>query len=123
MGLDSTVYAQTPGNIIEPVKVAYWRKNWDMHNWFAELAVFKEQIDPDDDFNCQDCRFDIDDLDCLEMSLPNFQYQPDYAPYLDYGDTYQSLYPSEWNTPYQVFLERARKLLNEGWILKFSSWY
>lgn len=90
MGLDCYMIAvpkdTEPKDNEEVTQIAYWRKNWFIHEYLAN--IYHEQIDPTDtEFNCCYMPLDLDLLHSLHHEMCEEAYSQmqsfDDIPYYD----------------------------------------
>jgi hypothetical protein len=94
MGLDAYIEKHTPGNIIPPEEMYYWRKNSDVHKTMQRLAAEKGIISLNDGFNCVNLRIETEE----ELKL--------LKPYIETNDYYTIL-----------------KEVLDGQLIIYWSWY
>ena len=96
----------------EPHEIAYWRKHWDLHNFFLERYTAKGGTK---EFNCVAVRIEENDLNLLEKFVT--------------ASTLQEAFDHPWSSTeevmrdYTTFIKRARDVLAEDNALYFYSWY
>jgi hypothetical protein len=96
-------------------RMAYWREFNHLHEFFEGLYYEKGGLQ---EFNCRTVRVDYDDLDDLEERLKNnlletswgFLWDDEVIAKEDVEDTF-------------TFIERARKFLNQGYVILYDSWW
>jgi hypothetical protein len=122
MGLDMFAYAVDPkglGNKQTDVELPeekneffYWRKHPNLHGWMHDLYKRKGGAMPD--FNCDNVRLDLDDLDELERdmhSLPETE-----------GFFFGQSTPEDTERD-KEFIAKARELIAEGMAVFYTSWW
>jgi hypothetical protein len=91
----------------EKIEVWYWRKNHALHEWMGSLYDSKGGKDPQ--FNCNNVRLDLEDLDELEKATLSGSKQ-----YLGVkGDIDDDL----------LFILKAREYINNGYAIFYDSWW
>lgn len=123
MGLDSYVKELPKSWVIdnfnykrdkfhEPHELFYWRKDWDLHNFFKDRYIAKGGTE---EFNCVSVRIEEEDLDLLEKFVTSNTFQETFD--------HSWLSAEELVNNYTTFIKRARDVLAEDNALYFYSWY
>jgi hypothetical protein len=86
----------------EKIEVWYWRKNHALHEWMGRLYDSKGGTDPQ--FNCNNVRINLEDLDELEKAILTGLIEED----IDYD---------------LLFILKAREYINNGFAIFYDSWW
>ena len=122
MGLDMYAYttseevSEVDFSVSDSTELYYWRKFNALHGWMSDLYYAKGGKSAD--FNCDNVRIDLDDLDALEDALKNGLLQPVDGFFFG-GQTVEA---------YQIesaseFIGKARAAIAEGLSVYYSSWW
>lgn len=123
MGLDMYAYKTkaTPTSEVDfssqnfqPEEVHYWRKHPNLHGWMENL--YYEKDGKADSFNCVNVMLDSDDLDALEYDIKNGNL-PQTGGFF-FGETDGSETEDDL-----LFVETARKAIEEGYTVYYTSWW
>lgn len=123
MGLDMYAYKTkaTPTSEVDfssqnfqPEEVHYWRKHPNLHGWMETL--YYEKGGEADSFNCVNVMLDSDDLDALEYDIKNGNL-PQTGGFF-FGETDGSETEDDL-----LFVETARKAIEEGYTVYYTSWW
>lgn len=139
MGLDQYAYAVTEGgeNDGEQLHLTDWRKHNRLQGWMEELWEEKgkpnlsDEASPMGDFNCVPLELTSIDIDSLEESVLTKEL-PETAGFFFGNDSFD--WEDENGKPYEEgdyyyketdieFIEKARKALEEGKKVFYSSWW
>jgi hypothetical protein len=116
MGLDQSAFRVPKSDSInatnvkdnEYKEIQYWRKCWPFQDWMTRLYRRKGGKS---EFNCEYVQLEKEDLDLLEEDIPNLK-----------EDTYNCLYPGDIDE-LPKFIANARKVLEEGDLVYYWSWW
>lgn len=92
----------------------YWRKHPDLHGWMRRLYEQKGGTDPQ--FNCNNVRLMIEDLDDLEIAI-RFGILPPTS------GLFFGISSPECREDDLMFIARARDAISEGDAIYYSSWW
>ena len=122
MGLDMYAYSVDPeglGNKQTDVELPevkneffYWRKHPNLHGWMHDL--YKRKGGANEEFNCDNVRLDLDDLDELERDLLAL---PETAGFFFGAST-----PEDTERD-REFIAKAREQIAEGSAVFYTSWW
>lgn len=98
----------------ESYELAYWRKHPNLQGWMEELYRNKGG---EEEFNCVDVELTLEDLDNLEAAI-NGKEMPETSGFF-FGDDADEHYKE---TDLK-FIEDARKAINDGFTVVYSSWW
>lgn len=95
------------------IGIAYWRKHPNLHGWMEALYLQKggTQI-----FNCECVRLDAADIDALEKAV-----HEDALPETT-GFFFGESWPED-KADDLIFIQNARKALDEGLNVFYTSWW
>lgn len=115
MGLDAWAFAHAPGaGDDDRIELAYWRKFNHLQGWMMRLY---EERGGEGDFNCKKLYLEAEDLDRLTADMgKGLPHQPGFF----FGGA--NIYPKDLETT-KTFIEKARKLLAEGFKVYYDSWW
>ena len=118
MGLDQ--YAFT-GTEEKREDVFYWRKHNRLQGWMEELYRRKGGME---EFNCVDVELTLEDIDQLEATILN-KTLPETQGFFFGNDSYKDYEDDEYGYKKDdiTFIEKAKKILNNGNKLYYSSWW
>ena len=123
MGLDMYAYSTTEKVetdtdffVESRTEIAYWRKFNALHGWMGDLYYNKGGKSAD--FNCDNVRIDLDDLDDLEEVLKKGLLRP--VDGFFFGSQTVEAYQIE---SAQEFIGKARAAIAEGLTVYYSSWW
>ena len=111
MGLDMYAYttseevSEVDFSVSDSTELYYWRKFNALHGWMSDLYYAKGGKSAD--FNCDNVRIDLDDLEDLEEVLKEGLLRP-----VDPEDVESA----------QEFIGKARAAIAEGLTVYYSSW-
>jgi hypothetical protein len=139
MGLDQYAYSRPPRkrNSDDDVQLMEWRKHNRLQGWMQQLWEDKgcpnAQTEGDEmgDFNCVELQLTAQDIDNLEYSINNFEL-PEANGFFWGSDSY--FWNNEDNEPFPeneywyksndlMFIESARKALDNKHRIYYSCWY
>ncbi len=139
MGLDQYAYSRPPRkrNSDDDVQLMEWRKHNRLQGWMQQLWENKgcpnAQTEGDEmgDFNCVELQLTAQDIDDLEYSINNFEL-PEANGFFWGSDSY--FWNNEDNEPFPeneywyksndlMFIESARKALDNKHRIYYSCWY
>ena len=115
--MDSWVYTMDIANAIDDFtfnkedipaerrELMYWRKHHDLHKWMKRLFIQKGGDVIPNQFNCDYVRLVMEDIERLEQDMHWVDEDP-------------SCYENDMD-----FIQMAKRELNDGKALYFSSWY
>lgn len=122
MGLDqyARVIEKDAAEDAKGVELAYWRKHNRLQGWMEKLYKGKGG---EEEFNCVDVELTLGDLDELEAAI-NDKSLPETGGFFFGQDSYED-YDSEYGykSVDMEFIENARKELNSGNRVVYSSWW
>ena len=122
MGLDQYAFARRG----EPVEnegrleyadqheVAYWRKHPNLQGWMENLYRKKGGTE---EFNCVDVELTLEDLDELEAAITGTAL-PETCGFF-FGENSDDYYKDKD----LQFIEEARRYINDGYKVVYSSWW
>ena len=116
MGLDANAYRVHKSDYLSEIslpdkeyeEIHYWRKCWPLQDWMTRLYRRKGGKN---EFNCEYVRLTEKDLDLLEQDIPNLK-----------EDGLSCLCPEDIDE-LPKFIEEARKVLAEGDLVYYWSWW
>jgi len=139
MGLDQYAYSRPPRkrNSDDDVQLMEWRKHNRLQGWMQQLWEDKgcpnAQTEGDEmgDFNCVELQLTAQDIDNLEYSINNFEL-PEANGFFWGSDSY--FWNGENDEPFPeneywyksndlMFIESARKALDNKHRIYYSCWY
>ena len=139
MGLDQYAYARPPRkrNGDDDIQIGEWRKHNRLQGWMQQLWEDKgcpnARIEGDEmgDFNCVELQLTKQDIDNLEYAIENFEL-PEANGFFWGSDSY--FWKDEDGKPFPeneyyyketdlIFISEARKMLDKGYRIYYSSWY
>lgn len=104
------------GEDTEKTEVHYWRKHHDLHGWMQNLYFSKGG--EDENFNCNNVRLTLEDLDALEKDIRAFSL-PNTT-----GFFFGNNPPDEESIVDDIeFIEKARNYINDGYAVFYDSWW
>ena len=135
MGLDQEAYSRDEEN--QSSFSHYWRKHNRLQGWMENLWEEKgrpnsrTENDPMGDFNCVELELTREDIDCLEEAVNDFAL-PETQGFFFGNDSY--FYKDDNGEPFPEndyyhkeqdlqFIEDAKKALDKGYRVYYSSWY
>ena len=92
----------------EKIEVWYWRKNHTLQSWMHNLYEYKGGKDAE--FNCNNVRLNLEDLDNLEKDILSENMDSSYE---QYGYKDDDL----------LFILKAREYINNGYAIFYDSWW
>lgn len=94
----------------ESNELAYWRKHYELHNWFK--ALYLKKGGKDDSFNLTPIRVTVEDLNKLQWAFKKNK-SLHYSNYMqwDYKETDDE------------FIKNALQAIEDGYEVFFESWY
>lgn len=124
MGLDAYIFSlprevesETDFNVDEheePEYIAYWRKNWELHQFLYSIYDEKGGLG---EFNCNRLALNEDDLDLLEIFFRNLDYKSN-------ADLGWSSLGEPTTLEYDLtILEEARAEIKKGHTVYYDSWW
>lgn len=135
MGLDQYAYARPPRkrNGDDDEQIAEWRKHNRLQGWMEQLWNDKgcPNADEDGNFNCVALQITEEDLINLEDAIYNFEL-PESHGFFWGSDSY--FWTDENDEPFAEneywykesdlnFIKDAKKMLDKGYRIYYSSWY
>lgn len=139
MGLDQYAYSRPPRkrNSDDDVQLMEWRKHNRLQGWMQQLWSDKgcpnAQTEGNEmgDFNCVELQLTAQDIDNLEYSINNFEL-PEANGFFWGSDSY--FWNNEDDEPFPeneywyksndlIFVESARKALDNKHRIYYSCWY
>jgi hypothetical protein len=135
MGLDQYAYARPPRkrNGDDDEQIAEWRKHNRLQGWMEQLWNDKgcPNADESDNFNCVALQITEEDLINLEDAIDNFEL-PESNGFFWGSDSY--FWTDENDEPFPEneywykesdlnFVKDAKKMLDKGYRIYYSSWY
>lgn len=125
MGLDQYAYAcdhrhvgeaevDFAEKIPDTQQFHYWRKHPDLQGWMRQLYLQKGG--KDESFNCVPVRLNMDDLDLLESAVKRYELPHTTGFFFGQSDDRDRDGDLE-------FIEKARKLLAQGKVVYYTSWW
>lgn len=104
------------GEGVEKEEIHYWRKHHDLHGWMHNLYV--EKGGKDEQFNCNNVRLTLEDLDVLEKDIRTHAL-PETT-----GFFFGNNPPNEDSIANDIeFIEKARNYINDGYAVFYDSWW
>jgi hypothetical protein len=136
MGLDQCAYARPPRkrNGDDDERICDWRKHNRLQGWMEQLWYDKgcpNGKEDDQDFNCVELQLTESDLINLEDAIYNFEL-PEANGFFWGTDSYfwndenDEPFPENeyWYKQHDLnFIEEAKKMLDKGYRIYYSSWY
>ena len=122
MGLDMYAYttaeevSEVDFSVSDSTELYYWRKFNALHGWMEDLYYSKGG--KSDEFNCDNVRIDLDDLDDLEEVLKKGLLRP--VDGFFFGSQTVEAYQIESASE---FIGKARAAIAEGLTVYYSSWW
>lgn len=103
------------------LQIFYWRKHRHLHGWMEnlwknKLAMSREEADQQV-FNCEEVLITKEDLKNLEEAVKNGLLPETTGFFFGYGDA------KERREEDLEFIERARKFIDAGFQIYYSSWW
>ena len=95
-------------------EIAYWRKHNALEGYMSELDP--TQTTDQGEFNCKNLGLEGDDLDTLEAVIKSGKLPTDS--FLDYPND-----SKEYKEADLEFIEKARKSIDKGYEIEYSSWW
>lgn len=96
----------------EPVELQYWRKHPDLHGWMEKLYYAKGG--KNDSFNCVNVKLELKDIEKLEEELNHLPTVKGFF----FGESM----PEDLINDLE-FIIKAKKALNEGKVIYYTSWW
>ena len=112
MGLDQ--YARVVDNDGTETEIAYWRKHPNLQGWMEDLYIKKGGTK---EFNCESVSLEEEDLDALERAV-NYDKLPTTEGFFFGGEADQHYKKQDLQ-----FIQDARKALENGLRVEYSSWW
>lgn len=109
MGLDQYAIARKDGE--EQRELAYWRKHADLEGWMSNLYASRGGTG---DFNCVELQLFKADVEKLEGEHRNLETATGFF----WGESSKEKVEAT-----QEFIESAKDLLDDGWIIIYTSWW
>jgi len=136
MGLDQYAYARPPRkrNGDDDEQICDWRKHNRLQGWMEQLWNDKGRPnanEDDEEFNCVELQLTESDLINLEDAVENFEL-PEASGFFWGTDSYfwhdenDEPFPENeyWYKQHDLnFIEEARKMLDKGYRIYYTSWY
>ena len=136
MGLDQYAYARPPRkrNGDDDEQICDWRKHNRLQGWMEQLWNDKGRPnanEDNEDFNCVELQLTESDLINLEDAVENFEL-PEASGFFWGTDSYfwhdenDEPFPENeyWYKQHDLnFIEEARKMLDKGYRIYYTSWY
>ena len=122
MGLDQFAYEIKEGQADnEGTEICYWRKHNRLQGYMELL--WREDLSNDGEFNCENVELTIEDLDVFEQAI-NDRCFPETDGFFFGNDSYEE-YDGEhgYKSTDLEFIEKARKALNNGNRVIYTSWW
>ena len=123
MGLDQFAnYRESYTGKDNNTEFAYWRKHNRLQGWMEKL--WREKTGSQEmEFNCVEVELTIEDLDSLEQAI-NDKTLPETCGFFFGDDSYED-YEGEhgYKATDMEFIENARKEINRGNKVFYSSWW
>lgn len=129
MGLDMYAFVRKGGKESEINKLSvdfqtedtdeeffYWRKHPNLHGWMKSLYIRKGGSN--EEFNCNSVRLTLEDLEQLELSVLG-KGLPETSGFFFGGSSGGQ---DEVNNDLD-FVRQARELLNQGYMVYYTSWW
>ena len=124
------MYAYAVDSNGEAIEIASWRKHNRLHGWMEELWMSKTD-DISEDFNCKKLEITLEDLDQLEIDVED-KVMPETSGFFFGEDSFAWL--NDENKEFEgtdyyykdqdlEFIENARKAINKGKTVYYSSWW
>ena len=118
MGLDQYALSKSPEG--EVSEITYWRKHNALHGWMENLWNAKGKPEPNGDaFNGVQLELTAEDLDMLH-TVVLCNNLPETIGFFFGADT---RHREEDKNETLVFIEKAKKLLEEGHEIRYDSWW
>jgi len=95
-------------------EIAYWRKHNPLEIYMAEL--YRTKTDDMGEFNCKGVELTVDDLATLEAVIKSGNLPTDS--FLDYTND-----SKEYKEADLEFIEKARKAIDNGYEIEYTSWW
>ena len=123
MGLDQYAYKvkreynrHSKTETITKVEIAYWRKHNALEGYMCDLFHSKRG---DGEFNCRTLPLSNDDLDTLEKAVEEKKLpETDGSSFGE--DTSKD---EECKALDKLFIDDAKKALEDGWEIEYTSWW
>lgn len=136
MGLDQYAYARPPRkrNGDDDEHICDWRKHNRLQGWMEQLWYDKgcpNGKEEEEDFNCVELQLTESDLINLEDAIENFEL-PEANGFFWGSDSYfwndenDEPFPENeyWYKQHDLnFVREAKKMLDKGYRIYYSSWY
>ena len=118
MGLDQYALSKSPEG--EVSEITYWRKHNALHGWMENLWNAKGKPESDGgEFNGVQLELTAADLDMLHTVVLSNNL-PETVGFFFGGDTRHC---EEDKNETLVFIKKAKKLLEEGYEIRYDSWW
>ena len=109
--------AETLTETIVKTEIAYWRKHNALEGYMSDL--YRTKTGDEGVFNCKTLTLDSDDLDDLELVILRGEL-PETEGFF-FGDC--SKHDEECKEADLEFIAEARKSLDEGYEVEYTSWW
>ena len=123
MGLDQYAYKvkrdYNHGTLTETItktEIGYWRKHNALEGWMCDLY---EKQGGEGEFNCKKVTLDKDDLDKLEKAVVEKKL-PETVGFFFGNCTKDN---EEYRELDLQFIKKARRCLENGWQVEYTSWW
>jgi hypothetical protein len=118
MGLDQYALSKRPDGEVK--EIAYWRKHNALHGWMENLWNAKGKPEPNgEQFNGVQLELTAADLDMLHTVVISNNL-PETEGFFFGSDT---RYFEEYKNETLVFIEKAKRLLDKGYEIRYDSWW
>ena len=122
MGLDQYAFARRGEPVEkedgleypEQVEIAQWRKHPNLQGWMKNL--YRENGGTEE-FNCVDVELTLEDLDSLEAAITGTEL-PETCGFF-FGENSDDYYKDKD----LQFIEEARRYINDGYTVVYTSWW
>ena len=109
--------AETLTETIVKTEIAYWRKHNALEGYMSEL--YRTKTGDEGVFNCKTLTLDSDDLDDLELVILRGELHETEGFF--FGDC--TKHDEECKEMDLEFITKARKSLDEGYEVEYTSWW
>ena len=109
--------SETLTETIVKTEIAYWRKHNALEGYMSDL--YRTKTGDEGVFNCKTLTLDSDDLDDLELVILRGEL-PETEGFF-FGDC--SKHDEEYKQVDLEFIEEARKSLDQGYEVEYTSWW